>query len=390
MVDDLIKQLTGKNRQEFEAVAAHLVEEADVEMFKALVDKDDFLFDFVKQNVADRIANAINESNYKNLLLFLKYYSPSYEEVIISSLVKYADEDLTDRMLELLENGTNAEKTYCAKFFTYIQDPLSLELLRKNSGTEDEFLNANCAAALGAMKDEISYNSALSTLKSEDEFEQLKAVKFLTAYGNKEALYPVIDAMKTSTMSENIAAEIPYLTDIFTILESDLENGLLVLNNIINGLGEIIPLSSVFDYELYELFERLMVHADDSKTAVVLLNANEKFETLTENDEYLYDEDKDTKKEVLDIRKLLSHINKKELLCFVNQELREDSPFVYTALDFAEDMYAVRELLKCSNQTIILKTAEVLKSKNELDDTSRQVALLKITDENIKSIIRAL
>lgn len=390
MVDDLIKQLTGKNRQEFEAAAAHLVEEADVEMFKALVDKDDFLFDFVKQNVADRIANAINESNYKNLLLFLKYYSPSYEEVIISSLVKYADEDLTDRMLELLENGTNAEKTYCAKFFTYIQDPLSLELLRKNSGTEDEFLNANCAAALGAMKDEISYNSALSTLKSEDEFEQLKAVKFLTAYGNKEALYPVIDAMKTSTMSENIAAEIPYLTDIFTILESDLENGLLVLNNIINGLGEIIPLSSVFDYELYELFERLMVHADDSKTAVVLLNANEKFETLTENDEYLYDEDKDTKKEVLDIRKLLSHINKKELLCFVNQELREDSPFVYTALDFAEDMYAVRELLKCSNQTIILKTAEVLKSKNELDDTSRQVALLKITDENIKSIIRAL
>ena len=344
MVDDLIKQLTGKNRQEFEAAAAHLVEAADVEMFKALVDKDDFLFDFVKQNVADRIANAINESNYKNLLLFLKYYSPSYEEVIISSLVKYADEDLTDRMLELLENGTNAEKTYCAKFFTYIQDPLSLELLRKNSGTEDEFLNANCAAALGAMKDEISYNSALSTLKSEDEFEQLKAVKFLTAYGNKEALYPVIDAMKTSTMSENIAAEIPYLTDIFTILESDLENGLLVLNNIINGLGEIIPLSSVFDYELYELFERLMVHADDSKTAVVLLNANEKFETLTENDEYLYDEDKDTKKEVLDIRKLLSHINKKELLCFVNQELREDSPFVYTALDFAEDMYAVREL----------------------------------------------
>lgn len=390
MVDDLIKQLTGKNRQEFEAAAAHLVEAADVEMFKALVDKDDFLFDFVKQNVADRIANAINESNYKNLLLFLKYYSPSYEEVIISSLVKYADEDLTDRMLELLENGTNAEKTYCAKFFTYIQDPLSLELLRKNSGTEDEFLNANCAAALGAMKDENSYNSALSTLKSEDEFEQLKAVKFLTAYGNKEALYPVIDAMKTSTMSENIAAEIPYLTDIFTILESDLENGLLVLNNIINGLGEIIPLSSVFDYELYELFERLMVHADDSKTAVVLLNANEKFETLTENDEYLYDEDKDTKKEVLDIRKLLSHINKKELLCFVNQELREDSPFVYTALDFAEDMYAVRELLKCSNQTIILKTAEVLKSKNELDDTSRQVALLKITDENIKSIIRAL
>ena len=97
-----------------------------------------------------------------------------------------------------------------------------------------------------------------------------------------------------------------------------------------------------------------------------------------------------TKKEILDIKKLLTNIHKKELLSFVNQELREDSPFVYTALEFAQDMFAVRELLKCNNQTIIVKTAEVLKSNNELDDTSRQVALLKITDDNIKSIIRAL
>ena len=390
MVDDLIKQLTGKNKQEYEAAAAHLVNEADEEMFKALVEKDDFLFDFVKQNVADRIANVLNENNYKNLLSFLKYYSPSYEEVIISTLVKFADEDLTDRMLDIFESGTNSEKTYCAKFFTYIQDPLSIDLLRENAKTEDDFLNANCAAALGAMKEEESYNNAIFNLKSEDEFEQIKAVKFLTAYGNQDALYPIIEAMKTSTMSENIAAEIPYLTDIFTIIENDLENGLLILNNIINGFGEIIPLSSVFDYEMYEIFERLMVHADDSKTAVVLLNANEKFDTLTENDEYLYDEDKDTKKEILDINKLLSHINKKELLGFVNQEVNENSPFVFTALDFAQDMYAVRELLKCNNQTIIVKTAEILKAHNQLDDTSRQVALLKITDENIKSIIRAL
>ena len=390
MVDDLIKQLTGKNKQEYEAAAAHLVNEADEEMFKALVEKDDFLFDFVKQNVADRIANVLNENNYKNLLSFLKYYSPSYEDVIISTLVKFADEDLTDRMLDIFESGTNSEKTYCAKFFTYIQDPLSIDLLRENAKTDDDFLNANCAAALGAMKEEESYNNAIFNLKSEDEFEQIKAVKFLTAYGNQDALYPIIEAMKTSTMSENIAAEIPYLTDIFTIIENDLENGLLILNNIINGFGEIIPLSSVFDYEMYEIFERLMVHADDSKTAVVLLNANEKFDTLTENDEYLYDEDKDTKKEILDINKLLSHINKKELLSFVNQELNENSPFVFTALDFAQDMYAVRELLKCNNQTIIVKTAEILKAHNQLDDTSRQVALLKITDENIKSIIRAL
>ena len=390
MTEDLIKKLTSKNKSDYEFAAQHLVDTADVEMFRALVEKDDFLFDFVKENVAQRIASTINENNYENLLKFLKYYSPSYDEVIVSSLAKYADEDLTDNMLEIFENGSNAEKTYCAKFFTYIQDPLAIELLKKNSYTENDFLNSNCAAALGAMKEESSYNEAIEKLGTGDEFEQLKAVKFLCAYGNPEALPYLINVMKNSTMSENIASEIPYLTDIFSILETDQEGGLLVINNIVNGLGEIIPLSSVFDYELYEVLERLMHNADNSETAIVLLNANEKFETLTENDEYLFDEDKNTKKEILDIKKLLANVHKKELLAFVNQELREDSPFVYTALDFAQDMFAVRELLKCNNQTIIVKTAEVLKSNNELDDTSRQVALLKITDDNIKSIIRAL
>lgn len=390
MTEDLIKKLTGKNKPDYEFAAQHLVDSADVEMFEKLIEKDDFLFDFVKENVAQRISNAINESNYENLLKFLNYYSPSYDEVIVSSLAKYADEDLTDSMLELFENGSNAEKTYCAKYFAYIQDPLSIELLKKNSYTEDDFLNSNCAATLGSMKEESSYNEAIEKLTMGDEFEQLKAVKFLSAYGNSKAIPNLISVMKSSTMSENIAGEIPYLADIFTILEQDKEGGLLVINNIINGLGEIIPLSSVFDYELYEIFERLMQNTDNSETAIVLLNANEKFETLTENDEYLFDEDKDTKKEILDIKKLLTNIHKKELLSFVNQELREDSPFVYTALDFAQDMFAVRELLKCNNQTIIVKTAEVLKSNNELDDTSRQVALLKITDDNIKSIIRAL
>lgn len=390
MTEDLIKKLTGKNKPDFEFAAQHLVDSADVEMFKALVEKDDFLFDFVKENVAQRIANAVNEGNYENLLKFLEFYSPSYDEVIISSLAKFADEDLTDEMLELFENGNNAQKTYCAKYFAYIQDPLSIEFLKKNSYTEDDFLNSNCASTLGVMSEKSSYNEALEKLKTGDEFEQLKAVKFLGAYGNPEAIPYLIEVMKTSTMSENIAGEIPYLADIFSILEQDKEGGLLVINNIVNGLGEIIPLSSVFDYELYEVFERLMHNAEDSGTAIVLLNANEKFDTLTENDEYLFDEDKNTKKEILDIKKLLGNIHKKELLGFVNAELREDSPFVYTALDFAQDMFAVRELLKCSNQTVIVKTAEVLKAHNELDDTSRQVALLKITDDNIKSIIRAL
>lgn len=386
----MFKKLTGKNPREYEYAARHIMDTADEKLFAELVEKDSFLFDFVKQNVAGRLEKATNEHNWQTLLTFLKYYSPSYEEFITSTLARYADEDLTDKMLGLLENGTDDEKTYAAKFFSYIQDPLAIEFLKKNSYTDNEYLNTNCAVTLSAMNEESSYNEALEKLKSNDDFEKLLAVKFLTAYGKKEALQGIIDAMKNSAMAENIAGEIPYLESIFNILENDFENGLLVVNYIINGLGEILGLSQVFDFELFDVLEFIETKYEDSRAAVVLLNAREKFETLTENDEYLFDEDKDTRNEIQDIKKLLLNTDKKELLSKVNAELREDSPFVYTALDFAQDLMAIRELLKCSNQTIILKTAEILKSLNNLDDTAKTVALLKITDENIKSIIRAL
>jgi len=389
-MNDLIKKLTGKNKNDFEQVAKQLIDTADVELFKELVANDGFLFDFVKQNVAERLAKACNETNYKNLLKFFVCYSPYYDDFIISTLTKYADEDLTDEILEIFENGSVDEKTYCAKYFFYIQDPLALELLRENSYTDDESLNANCAATLGSFQDIQSYNEAIEKLNSTDEFEQLSAVKFLVLYGNKEAVTPLLETMKSSAMAENIAGEIPYLSDIFELLDRSKEDALLVLNHIINGLGEILGLSSVFDYELYDVFERLIRNADDSKTAVVLLNAAEKFDTLTENDEYLFDEDKNTKNEIQDIKKLLGSINKKHLKPLVLEELSESSTFVYTALDFADDVFAIRELLKCSNQTIILKTAEVLKKLGNLDEPTKTVALLKVTDDNIKSIIRAL
>lgn len=389
-MDDLLKKLTGKNKNDYEQTAAHLVNDADVELFKELIAKDNFLFDFIKQNVAQRIYNACNETNYKNLLKFFDYYSPYYDEVIISVLAKYADEDLTDEILEMFETGTTAQKTYCAKYFSYIQDPLALDCLRENACSGNDSLNANCAATLGMFEDEVSYNKAIEKLKSDDDFEKLSAVKFLVMYGNKDALGAIFEAMKTSSMAENIAGEIPYLADLFELLEKHYEDALLTIDYIINGLGEILSPALVLDFELKGVFENLTASEPDSKIAAVLLNASEKFETLTENDEYLFDEDKETRNEIHSIKRLLSGINKKQLTRMVTEELNEKSPFVYTALDFSDDLLAIRELLKCNNQTIILKTAETLKRLNSLDDTAKTVALVKITDENIKSIIRAL
>lgn len=387
---DNLKKLTGKNKNDYEAVAKHLVDDCDVELFKELVDNDDFLFDFVKNNVAQRLENVVNQNNYQNLIEFLKYYSQSYEDAIVGSLVKYADEDLTDLMLDKFENGCDNEKAYAAKYFAKIQDPLAYEFLRLNSYSDNEFLAQNCAMTLGAWHDEKSFDEAIEKLQNSDDFEKLSAVKFLTAYGDKKAVPKLFEAMKNSTMAENIAGEIPYLVPLYELIKSDYENALLAIIYITNALGEILPLSVVFDFELFEVFEDLINNHEDSKMAITLLNAKGKFETLTENDEYLFDEDKNTKNEIFDIKKLLNSAKKKDLEKYVNDELKEDSPFVYTALDFATDELAIRELLKSNNQTLILKTAEVLKSLGNFDETARTVALLKVTDINIKAIIRAL
>lgn len=387
---DNLKKLTSKNKNDYEAVAKHLVDDCDVKLFKELVDNDDFLFDFVKNNVAQRLENAVNQNNYQNLIEFLKYYSQSYEDAIVGSLVKYADEDLTDLMLDKFENGCDNEKAYAAKYFAKIQDPLAYEFLRLNSYSDNEFLAQNCAMTLGAWHDEKSFDEAIEKLQNSDDFEKLSAVKFLTAYGDKKAVPKLFEAMKNSTMAENIAGEIPYLVPLYELIKSDYENALLAIIYITNALSEILPLSVVFDFELFEVFEDLINNHEDSKMAITLLNAKGKFETLTENDEYLFDEDKNTKNEIFDIKKLLNSAKKKDLEKYVNDELKEDSPFVYTALDFATDELAIRELLKSNNQTLILKTAEVLKSLGNFDETARTVALLKVTDINIKAIIRAL
>jgi len=389
-MSDKLKKLTGKNPKEFQPVAFDVINIPDIELFQELVEKDDFLFDFVKQNVAKRLAENCNESNYHNLLEFLKYYSPSYEEFIVSTLANFADEDLTDKILDIFENGTNDEKAYCAKFFSYVQDPLAIELLRENSYSEDSALSANCASTLGIMSDKISYNQALDKLKDPDDFISLDGVKFLSCYGNKNAVPAIVEAMKKSSMAENIAGELPYLCNLFDLYKLNNKDCLYVANTIINGLGEILGLSQIFDYCLYDFLEMLLKNKLTPETAIVLLNTKDKFDTLTENDEYLFDETKDTKQEVLDIKKLLNSQDLAKLYSFIDEELRPDSLFVFSALELTDNSDKVRSLLNSDNPAIVVKALEVLKQFGELTSQDKETALAVVSDENIRNIIFAM
>lgn len=402
MNNELVKKLTGKNPKDFEFAAKTIVNDSDLEAFSALVEQSDFLFDFIKKNVLKRLSGAVSKDNYKNLLKFLSVYSPDYEDFIVMSLVKFADEDLTDDMLDRLENGTNDEKAYAAKYFAHINDTLAIELLRKYSYDQFDALALNSALALSAMKDEFSYNLALERLKSNDEFEKLSAVRFLVAYNDLRAINVIFETMKKSTMPENIASEISYLQSFMDFMDTDFKyDSVLAVNHLINGLGEIVSISQIFDFQLYEVLEKLIElqkQEKNGKIAIVLLNSKEKFEQLTENDEYIYDEDKDTKNEIFEIKSLLnSQIPffwniQKDLM---QSELDEWSDFVFSALELVQDfeltdaMDNLLKLLESSNQTIILKTVEVIKSLNKLAIVDKNAVMQRISDENIKSILNA-
>lgn len=406
MSNEYVKKLTGKNPKDFEFAAAHIINNCDIEAFGALVEQSDFLFDFIKKNVEKRLSNIITNYNYKNLLPFLKIYSADYEDFIIGTLAKFANEDLTDEMLERLEAGTDEEKAYCAKYFSRINDTLAIDLLRKYAFSDFNPLAVNSAEALSALKDEFSYNLALEKLKSEDEFEKLSAVGFLSAYKDTKAVGALLEAMKKSSMPENIASEIPYLQGFLELLSTEFrEDTILAINHIINGLGEIISLGQIFDFQLFEVLEKLLNDAKNepnSKLAVVLVNAKLKFEQLTENDEYIFDEAKDIKQEIYEIKNLLNSQSDEfwqQQTKLFQDELNENSSLVFSALELIQELGLtgafdkLKELLNSKNQTkgqtIILKTVEVIKSLNMLDKIDKNTVLEKISDENIKLIIQS-
>jgi hypothetical protein len=391
---DLFKALTGKNPAEFEQAAKILVNTPDIELFKKLVKQDEFLFDFVKNNVAKRIKTACNKSNYRNLLQFLEYYSPSYDDMIAEELITYdKDGELKGEMKNLFLNGTDAQKAYALKYFLYLENKDIEDLIlqiREASKDENEFISTNSIELLSKHKDTISKENAIRQLNSEDEFEQYDAVKFLVTYGAKDALPRIFKVMKKSSLSENIAAEIPYLMNLEALLESSFEEAILVLCNIINAIPEIVPLSAIIDYNLLEIFENLYYNNLTSSSALLLRMSKEKFEALAENEEYSFDCDKNTKEELNAINEFFKGVNVNKLNSLLYDELYEDSDFVFFAVDYINDIEELETLLDSSNQTLILKVLTTLKDKNILSSTHKDFALNHITSENIRQIVELL
>ncbi len=397
----LVKNITAKDENEAFAAASKMIDTKNVEAFKLLLDKSEMLFDFIKINVANRIKRASNKNNYKNLLAFFEDYSPDYDEVMVSILASNADEELTDTMYDLLENGSENQKAYAAKYFYFIPDTVSEDLLAKYAFSDNELLALNAAQALGTMNNQESYNNAINLLNYTDEFEKLKAVKFLVAYRNKAALENIYQTMENSAMSENIAAEIPYLANVFELLKSSQkEIALATVSHIISGIPEIIPLSQIINFQIFDILNELVninsSQNPDSQVATILLKALAKFSMVAEADEYTFSEDRDTKTEINDVIGLLRHQseafwNTQKVL--VKPELNQKTSRIISALEVVKEFKIndtvddVLKLTEHSNDIIKCDAIATLAILNKLSLIKQNDILNKINDENLKALI---
>ena len=390
---DNIKKLAGKNPVEYALVAKNLIDNSDVDLYTKLVKQDDFLFDFIKNNVAKRLQQACNKDNYLNIFNFFKIYSPSYDTMFAEVLYKYGGVELIPRIKDIFNKGSNAEKTYALKFFTFIPPKYIEDItdkIRIFAKSEDNFLSTNAIEVLSYIKDDISKNEAIKKLNSKDEFEQYEGVKFLVTYQARDCFDLIANLMKTSTMSENIAYELLYLANIEEILKENFDLAILLLCNIINAIPEIVPVNIILDYNFYNIFEQLYLEKLNSISAVLLILAKDKFEELISNEEYLYDCDNNTKEEIKALNELLKGVNKSKLQSLLYDEVYEDSDFVMFAVDYVNEVEVLEGLLDSENQTLILKVLSILKNKLYLTKEHKSIALKNISNDSLKKLIEAM
>jgi HEAT repeat protein len=406
-------ELLGKDKNKAEKAAQHIINNADIEAWKCLIDNSDYLFSHIKAKTANLISKSITKDNIENVFLLLQYHSSDWDECIMHALAKFSDDSLNKRVLELLKSGSQEEKAYAAKYFYFVDYSESANVLFETAKSDYQPLTINSAQALGKLKDQFSYNFFIERLNSEDDWEKIEAAQFLAHYGDKEAVIPMLKAMSQSNMGEHIAGEICSLVNIHDYFEnSDYFIQLLSLeafDNILSGLAEVWTLSAILDFKIYETLENLIKLANSQpecslsgKYAQLLLKAKSKVILFMENSQYTFDEEKPVISELEEIFHLLltegnefwdkqvSNINKE--LIVQDQKRKLSAISVICELELENSLPYLVSMLSDKNESDVVICEAVLalskmKSINNIDDIDSLIS--RIEDKNIAAIINS-
>ena len=405
--------LLQKDKTKSNNAAKNIINNKDIDAWKCLIDNSEYIFDFIKDAACEKLLNACTKDNVENLFDFMQYYDMGFDDFIAAAFEKFQDEEINKKFLSLLKEGSESEKCYAAKYFCYVQNQEAKKLLFENSKSTNNALSQNCALALASMQDMVAFEFYKNQLKSDDDWQKIQAVQFLSFYQNKDILPDMLRAMKNSSMKENMAGEIALSTDIseyFNSPDNELkELSLECFDYIISSLSEIWALSTIIDFKISKslniIFELTKNQNDPfkGKYSEILLKARSMFNLFNEFDEYKFDEDKKTLQELNKICSFLNSLsndfweaqiddlldeltseNKARKSSAINLisylELNIASQYLLEVLDSEENEQMICEIVMALSK---LNCIPQIKNKKEITEKIKH-------NENIKAIVESL
>ena len=386
---DFIKNITSKDINLSKKTILDLINSKDLSKFKLLTEKEDFIFPFLKDRITKDFVNLINKENIETLFEFTKVYSFDFEEMIVKSLLKFANEDLTDRILEIFENGTKEEKTYCAKYFCYIKDPLALDFLYKNAKSDFNPLKTNCILAIKSFNDTKLIKYAKENIESAvDDFEKLSDFETLAIFNEIDF---ILENGLNSPLNSNIVPILLNFNDFDSLKnKTSKENIKRIFHILIENYPENIALDTILYYQILD-FIKLILLENDNYSKTLLLFAKAKFDEFNSNDIYSFDFDKSIKNEIKNISEFLN--NSEFTINDVVFEYNDEKPYQFSLLldiikeynleNFDCDLVHIFEKVNCISKA---KIAEILKSHNKINQLDKNL-IENIENENVKALI---
>ncbi len=403
--------LLGKNKQKSQEAAKKIINTPDIEAWKCLLENSDYIFSYIKDRAGKTLANEINKENIDKVIELFKFHEADWDEYIAEGLSRISNEELSERMFEILQNGFVEEKTYAARYFCLVNSPKVSQALFNASQSYYQPLKSNSAEALGTLQNRESYNYYIDRLKSEDEWDRIEAAQFLAKYGNKDAALCILESMENSGMAELLAGEIATLTDIYELFASEDEKtrelALEAMDNILSGIPEVWPLGVILDFKVFECLEKLLCLAKERRQgtltgryAQILLKAKQKFTLFVTNSQYTYDEENDILAELDEIYHLLIYENEEFWKLQFQKLLKEldtdDKKRKLAAIDVLcelESEESVPCLIKTAlkhgeDEVVITEVITILAKMGQTREIDQDLLLSRIKDPNLIAIVK--
>ncbi len=395
----ILNNLISKDFKLAKSSCEKLINDNILDAWEELTDKSEFIFDFIKEKINKNLISSVNAGNFDHVLNFMQIYHPDFEDFILKTLLKFANEDLSDKLLDKLENGTNGEKCWATLYFSHILDPLALDIIKENLNSDDENLNYLTIKALKAHGADDLLNEAKEKLHSEDDETAYEGFQFIIAWQDENSIEELLSFIEKSPYKVPLSLDLIYFVGLEDIYSNfGFEKANYVFNLLIEGIPEIIKPDEYILEEISNYTNKILNKPYTADYALSILMAKLKFELINSDDSYTFDLDRNTKNKIKEVSNIFSSIEN-EKLSELNDALKFNlraGKYVLETLEIIEEenlldsSEEIAELIKNSNDSVIVcKCCEVLKEFGKLDLINKEIALKNITTNDAKALIES-